>query len=124
MLFSGQDVPINAITSRTQRLLRHVIDSDSRLMGYTLRVTELRRSIPRFERNETSGEIEIGCLLRVRQSNHDEMVVSVVAEAGQRFFFFQYMTTPDLLVLLEIYNFQHLEKVLHMNIFLRYGHEQ
>ena len=88
MLFSGQDVPINAITSRTQRLLRHVIDSDSRLMGYTLRVTELRRSIPRFERNETSGEIEIGCLLRVRQSNHDEMVVSVVAEAGQRFLFF------------------------------------
>jgi len=85
IILPGQDVPINAITSRTQRLLRHVIDSDSRLMGYTLRVTELRRSIPRFERNETSGEIEIGCLLRVRQSNHDEMVVSVVAEAGQRF---------------------------------------
>ena len=77
-------MPINAITPRTRRLLRTAIDSDCGLMGYIIRVTELRRSIPHFERNETTGEIEIGCLLRVRQSNHDDMTLSVVAEAGQR----------------------------------------
>ena len=52
---SGQDVPINAISSKTKRLIREVLDSDNQMMGYILRVTHLKKSIPHFERNQSTG---------------------------------------------------------------------
>ena len=81
-------MPINAISSKTKRLIREVLDSDNQMMGYILRVTHLKKSIPNFERNETTGEIEIGCLLRVRYESNmeeDSGMISVVAECQQRY---------------------------------------
>ena len=37
------------------------------MMGYILRVTDIKSQIPNFERNKSNGEIEIGCLLRVQK---------------------------------------------------------
>jgi len=89
IILPGQDVPINAVSSKTKRLIREVLDSDNEMMGYILRVTDIKSKIPNFEKNETNDEIEIGCLLRVRFiSDQDETninVLSVVAECQQRF---------------------------------------
>ena len=38
------------------------------MMGYILRVTNLKSQIPNFEKNETNSEVEIGCLLRVHKT--------------------------------------------------------
>ena len=60
-------------------------------MGYILRVTDLKRAIPNYERNVSTNELEIGCLLRVRyesaQNQEETNMISVVAECQQRYFF-------------------------------------
>ena len=50
------------------------------MMGYILRVTDIKSKIPNFERNESNDEIEIGCLLRVRFiSDQDEANLNVLS---------------------------------------------
>ena len=50
------------------------------MMGYILRVTDIKSKIPNFEKNETNDEIEIGCLLRVRFiSDQDETNINVLS---------------------------------------------
>ena len=86
IILPGQDIPINAISSKTKRLIREVLDSENQMMGYILRVTDLKRAIPNYERNVATNELEIGCLLRVRYESAQEesSMISVVAECQQR----------------------------------------
>ena len=50
------------------------------MMGYILRVTDIKSKIPNFEKNQTNDEIEIGCLLRVRFiSDQDEANLNVLS---------------------------------------------
>ena len=61
-------MPINAVDPSMRSLLSTVLKSDSKLLGYFVRVTSIKDIIPKLERNESNNEIEIGCTLRVRHS--------------------------------------------------------
>ena len=73
VILPGQDIPINAVTPEMRKLLENVLKSENKLMGYFINVSNLKFQIPKFERNETSGEIEIGCTLRVRHAAEHQM---------------------------------------------------
>ena len=68
IILPGQDIPINAVTEEMRFLLENVLKSENKLMGYSIRVSNLKDQLPPLERNESNDEIEIGCTLRVRHS--------------------------------------------------------
>ena len=84
IILPGQDIPINAVTIEMRQLLETVLKSESKLMGYFIRVTHLKSDMSPLERNETNNEIEIGCTLRVRHAatHQSPNIISGTAPSG------------------------------------------